>query len=180
MNDVGFNAPSAQPPRQPEAISPSLEGQDPSALLQLLHRWRDQAIAAGGCVTRMDRRAKTDRLDADGGYAGAGSPVPQPAAVARYAGVTGSPDESGAKRGERGLAKSGNARVRRGLMQLAWRFLRFQSESALAKWYRERTEGGKRKTTMIVGLARKLLVSLWRLATLGEVPPGVRLRTAVA
>jgi transposase len=94
-------------------------------------------------------------------------------AVARYAGVTGSPDESG--------SKAGNARVRRGLMQLAWRFLRFQSESALAKWYRERTEGGgKRKTTMIVALARKLLIALWRLVRLGEIPPGVRLRPTMA
>jgi len=42
-------------------------------------------------------------------------------AVARYAGLTGSPDESGSKRREKGLAKSGNARVRRGLVQLAWR-----------------------------------------------------------
>jgi transposase len=102
-------------------------------------------------------------------------------AVARYAGVTGSPDESGAKRRERGLAKAGNARVRRGLMQLAWRFLRFQKGSALAKWYRDRTEGaGKRKTTMIVALARKLLIALWRMATLGEVPAGVTLRAAAA
>ena len=44
-------------------------------------------------------------------------------AGARYAGLTGSPDESGAKRREEGLAKSGNGRVRRGLIQLAWRFL---------------------------------------------------------
>jgi transposase len=102
-------------------------------------------------------------------------------AVARYAGVTGSPDESGAKHRERGLAKAGNARVRRGLLQLAWRFLRFQGESALAKWYRERTDGGgKRKTTMIVALARKLLIALWRLVTVGEIPPGVRLRPAMA
>ena len=102
-------------------------------------------------------------------------------AVARYAGVTGSPDESGAKRRERGLAKAGNARVRRGLVQLAWRFLRFQKGSALAKWYRDRTEGaGKRKTTMIVALARKLLIALWRMAPLGEVPAGVTLRTAAA
>ena len=47
-------------------------------------------------------------------------------AVARYAGLTGSPDESGSKRREKGLAKSGNGRVRRGLIQLAWRFLMFQ------------------------------------------------------
>ncbi len=46
-------------------------------------------------------------------------------AVARYAGLTGSPDESGAQRREQGLARAGNARVRRGMIQLAWRFLMF-------------------------------------------------------
>lgn len=103
-------------------------------------------------------------------------------AVARYAGLTGSPDESGAKRREKGLAKAGNARVRRGLIQLAWRFLRFQKDSALAQWYRARTEtaAGKRKTTMIVALARKLLIALWRLVTTGEIPIGVTLRTSAA
>jgi transposase len=102
--------------------------------------------------------------------------------VARYAGLTGSPDESGVKRREKGLAKAGNARVRRGLIQLAWRFLRFQKESALGQWYRARTEGtaGKRKTTMIVALARKLLIALWRMVTTGEIPAGVALRTAAA
>jgi transposase len=55
-------------------------------------------------------------------------------AVARYAGLTGSPDESGARRREKGLAKSGNARVRRGLIQLAWRFLLFPKGSGLATW----------------------------------------------
>jgi len=103
-------------------------------------------------------------------------------AVARYAGLTGSPDESGSKRREQGLSKAGNARVRRGLIQLAWRFLRFQKDSALAQWYRARTEdaAGKRKRTMIVALARKLLIALWRLVTIGEIPVGVALRTAVA
>jgi transposase len=99
-------------------------------------------------------------------------------AVARYAGLTGSPDESGTKRREKGLSKTGNARVRRGLIQLAWRFLTFQKGSALAQWFRLRTEGpsGARKTTMIVALARKLLVALWRMVTTGEVPEGVVLR----
>jgi transposase len=99
-------------------------------------------------------------------------------AVARYAGLTGAPDESGAKRREKGLAKAGNARVRRGLIQLAWRFLAFQKDSALARWYVGRTSGpkGARKTTMIVALARKLLIALWRLATTGVVPEGVVLR----
>jgi len=51
-------------------------------------------------------------------------------AVARYAGLTGSPDESGAQRREQGLARAGNARVRRGMIQLAWRFLMFRSMAA--------------------------------------------------
>jgi transposase len=99
-------------------------------------------------------------------------------AVARYAGLTGSPDESGAKRREKGLAKAGNARVRRGLIQLAWRFLLFQKDSALAQWYRTRTGGtnGARKTTMIVALARKLLIAMWRMVTTGVIPDGVRMR----
>jgi transposase len=101
-------------------------------------------------------------------------------AVARYAGLTGSPDESGRRRREKGLAKAGNARVRHGMVQLAWRFLLFQRESALARWYRERTadaRGGTRKT-MIVALARKLLIALWRLVTTGAMPEGVVLRPA--
>ena len=100
-------------------------------------------------------------------------------AVARYAGLTGSPDESGKKRHEKGLARSGNARVRRGMIQLAWRFLMFQKDSALAQWFRARTENarGTRKT-MIVALARKLLIALWWLVREGVVPDGVVLRPA--
>jgi transposase len=99
-------------------------------------------------------------------------------AVARYAGLTGAPDESGSKRREKGLAKAGNARVRRGMIQLAWRFLIFQKDSALAQWYRTRTEsGGKKRKTMIVALARRLLIALWRMVT-GEVPAGVVMRAA--
>jgi len=100
-------------------------------------------------------------------------------AIARYAGLTGAPDESGRKRREKGLAKAGNARVRRGMIQLAWRFLLFQKDSALAQWYRARTDSaGKKRKTMIVALARKLLIALWRLVTIGEVPAGVVLRAA--
>jgi len=101
-------------------------------------------------------------------------------AVARYAGLTGSPDESGARRREKGLARAGNARVRRGMIQLAWRFLMFQKESALAQWYRSQTADGRGSTrkTMIVALARKLLVALWRLVTTGEAAEGVMLRRA--
>ena len=82
-------------------------------------------------------------------------------------------DPSGATRG------SPNARVRRGMIQLAWRFL--QKKSALAEGYRTRTAGatGARQTSMIVALARKLLIALWDMVTTGEVPAGVVLRPAI-
>ena len=101
-------------------------------------------------------------------------------AVARYAGLTGAPDESGSQRREKGLAKAGNARVRRGMIQLAWRFLLHQKDSALAHWYRIRTADvrGATRKTMIVALARKLLVALWRLVAVGEMPEGVTLHPA--
>jgi transposase len=100
-------------------------------------------------------------------------------AVARYAGLTGSPDESGRKRREKGLARSGNGRVRRGMIQLAWRFLLHQKDSALTRWFRGRTENARgTRTRMIVALARKLLIALWRLVRHGVVPDGVALRPA--
>jgi transposase len=67
-------------------------------------------------------------------------------AVARYAWTNGSSGR------ERGLAKSGNARVRRGMLQLAWGFLVHQPDSVLAEWYRARTvdaRGATRKTMIV-------------------------------
>jgi transposase len=98
-----------------------------------------------------------------------------------WAGLTGAPDESGKKRREKGLARAGNARVRHGMIQLAWRFLKFQPDSALVRWYRAQTASGRSdiRKTMIVALARKLLVALWRLTTTGEVPHGLRLQPAI-
>jgi transposase len=58
------------------------------------------------------------------------------------------------------------------MIQFAWRFLRFQKDSALAQWFAARTTDRRASTrkTMIVALARKLLIALWCLATTGEVP----------
>ena len=74
-------------------------------------------------------------------------------AVARYAGLTGSPDESGKGNAERkgwpARAMPGSA----GTVQLAWRFLLHQKNSALTKWFRSapRTLAGTQKP-MICGL----------------------------
>jgi transposase len=135
----------------------------PHAMIRLLARVRGLGIETADMLVNevMTRRLRDRR------------------AVARYAGITGSPDESGSRRREKGLAKSGNARVRRGMIQLAWRWLTFQKESALTLWFKVRVDGapGLRKT-MVVALARKLLIGLWRLATIGEIPEGVVLRPA--
>ena len=103
-------------------------------------------------------------------------------AVARYAGLTGSPDESGNRRREKGLARAGNARVRRAMVQLAWRFLGFHPDSALTRWYNKRAADGRGSTrkTMIVALARKLLIVLWRMVTTGELPADLKLRRTTA
>jgi transposase len=66
------------------------------------------------------------------------------------------------------------------MIQLAWRFLRFQKDSALAQWYWAVTKDahGAIRKTMIVALARKLLIALWRMVTIGQMPENVALRTA--
>lgn len=103
-------------------------------------------------------------------------------ALARMAGLTGSPDESGNRRREKGLARAGNARVRRSLIQMAWRFLNFQPDSDLVKWFQARAKDAppKARKTLIVALARKLLIALWRLVTTGQVPQGMRLHQEAA
>ena len=67
------------------------------------------------------------------------------------------------------------------MIQLAWRFLMFQKESALALWYRACTADSRRGTrkTMIVALARKLIIALWPFVTTGEPFEGVVLRPAM-
>ena len=97
-------------------------------------------------------------------------------AVARYAGLTGSPEESGSKRREKGLARSGNGRVRKILVQLSWRMVMFQPESDLVRWYHKRTENAKgSRKPFIVALARKLIIALWRYVDTGLVPEGFKL-----
>ncbi|MGA9549878.1 MAG: transposase [Rhodomicrobium sp.] len=93
-------------------------------------------------------------------------------AVARLGGLTGAPDESGSKRREKGLARAGCARLRTGVIQLAWRMVMFQKDCALVQWFMARTADGRPQTrkTMIVALARKLLIAFWRMVTTGEIP----------
>ena len=102
--------------------------------------------------------------------------------IAAYAGLTPTPWQSGGLDTEQGISKSGNARLRRTMVQLAWFWLRNQPQSALSVWYRERVGDGRGriKRVAIVALARKLLVALWRFVTQGLVPEGAELKPAPA
>jgi transposase len=95
-------------------------------------------------------------------------------ALGSYAGLTGTPFNSGGSEREQGIGKAGNQRLRATMGELAWLWLRYQPESALAKWFRERLGGakGRMKKVLIVAMARKLLIALWRYATLGVIPEG--------
>ena len=100
--------------------------------------------------------------------------------VAAYAGLAPTPWQSGSVDREQGVSKAGNPRLRTTLIQLAWLWLRNQPKSALALWFKERLDsnGGRLKKTLIVALARKLLVALWKYVTAGVVIEGAIVKSA--
>jgi transposase len=100
--------------------------------------------------------------------------------VAAYAGLAPTPWQSGSVDREQGVSKAGNPRLRTTLIQLSWLWLRNQPHSALALWFEERVRrnGGRMRKTMIVALARKLLVALWKYVTAGVVIEGATVKTA--
>ena len=76
--------------------------------------------------------------------------------------------------------KAGNSKARTTMIELAWMWLRFQPNSALSLWFRERVGSaeGRIRRIAIVAVARKLLISLWRYLETGQVPTGVVLYTS--
>ncbi len=92
--------------------------------------------------------------------------------VAGYCGLAPSPWRSGGIEREQGISKAGNPRARRTAIELAWLWLLHQPDSALSRWFRQRTAtaGGRIRRIAIVALARKLIVALWRYLTVGLVP----------
>jgi len=100
--------------------------------------------------------------------------------LAAYAGLAATPWKSGAIDHEQGVSKSGNSRLRSTLVQLAWLWVRHQPHSALSLWFKARIKqnDGRLKKTMIVALARKLLVALWKYVNAGVVIEGAMMKTA--
>ena len=100
--------------------------------------------------------------------------------VVAYAGLAPTPWQSGSVAHEQGVSKAGNPRLRTTMIQLAWLWLRHQPNSSLAQWFNERVSrnGGRLRKTMIVALARKLLVALWKYVTAGVVIEGAIVKAA--
>ena len=97
--------------------------------------------------------------------------------VASYIGLAPSPYDSGESRRSQGISKAGNSLVRAVMIQTAWMWLKHQPNSALSQWFHQRTEGQSKRMrcVMIVALARKLAIALWRYLEHGLIPQGATL-----
>jgi transposase len=98
--------------------------------------------------------------------------------VGSYVGFPPSPFASGGTAREQGISKAGNPKARKTMIELAWLWLRYQPDSALSIWFRERvgTMKGRIRRITIVAVARKLLVALWRYLETGMIPQGALLK----
>jgi transposase len=98
--------------------------------------------------------------------------------VGALAGLAPTPYQSGDEWHEQGISKAGNRPMRAMAIEIAWSWLRYQPDSALSRWYRDRFGHGSKRIRKIgiVALARKLLVALWRYLEDGEIPAGAQLK----
>lgn len=100
--------------------------------------------------------------------------------VGACVGLVPQPYDSGNSRVDQGISKQGNRRVRSLSIELAWLWLRYQPDSAIAKWYLRRVHGNEKnkrgKRIAIVAVARRLVIALWRYLVQGEVPEGAVLK----
>jgi transposase len=100
--------------------------------------------------------------------------------LAGAVGLAPTPYNSGDSAREQGISRSGNWRIRKLLIEIAWAWLRFQPDSKLSRWYKQRfAQGGKRMRRIgIVAMARRLVIDLWRYVEFGVVPEGARLKVS--
>lgn len=155
-------------------------------MLKEIDQERDAALAIKGAATQtVDRIQRLARLKGIG---------PQIATVlgtevfyrdfgnrrclASYLGLTPSPFQSGGMDRDQGITKAGNPRGRTVMIELAWLWLRYQPQSGLARWFQQRTNGlkGRIRRIIIVAVARKLAIALWRYLETGLVPDGAAMK----
>ena len=101
--------------------------------------------------------------------------------IGSFLGLTPSPYDSGEEERCQGISRAGSGRVRAVMIEAAWLWVQHQSKSALTRWFIQRTAGQSKRIRkiMIVALARKLAIALWRFVELGLVPEGAILSARV-
>ena len=151
-------------------------------------RARRRAERARVCVTRPAGATLAQRLAQVRGVAARAATILSDELFARdlktrrevgaLSGLVSAPYQSGKRRLDQGLSRSGIPAIRRIAVQLAWAWLRYQRTSTLSQWYQERFGGGGPggRKVGIVALARRLLIALWRYGTTGVVPEGAVLK----
>jgi transposase len=99
-----------------------------------------------------------------------------------YLGLTPSAYDSGSMTRSQGISKAGNSWARRVLIEVAWLWQKYQPASPLSNWYIQKTTGqsSRIRRIMLIALARKLAISLWRYVETGLVPQGVVMARAEA
>jgi transposase len=90
-------------------------------------------------------------------------------------GLPPTPYQSGESSHEQGIDKAGNVWLRRVATQLAWSWVRWQPHSELTRWFTRRfaNAGRRQRRVGIVGVARKLVIALWRYALGAELPGAI-------
>jgi transposase len=98
--------------------------------------------------------------------------------LASFVGLAPSPYASGDVSRNRGISKAGTKLARQTLVELAWSWLRYQPESALSAWWRERFAGAgmRGRKVGIVALARRLAIAFGRFLEDGLMPEGATLK----
>jgi transposase len=174
----------------PERLRRELEREDQrlqliESQLRDVEKERDTADAQDPAVER-----KRQLLGALQGVGGTGAAILAREVFARpfasrrhlgsYLGLTPSAYDSGSTTRCQGISKAGNSWARRILIELAWLWRKHQPDSPLTRWYASKIAGQspRIRRIMLVALARKLAISLWRYVETGLVPEGAILAKA--
>ncbi len=107
------------------------------------------------------------------------SPIRQPAAGSRLSRSCNDSYDSGDVGRSQGISRAGRGQVRGTMIQAAWLWLKHQPKSAITRWFVQRTAGqsGRIRRIMLIAVARKLAIALWRFLEQGLVPQGATLPT---
>ena len=97
--------------------------------------------------------------------------------IAGFLGLATSPYDSGQVERSQGISRAGSGPVRATMIQIAWLWIKYQPKSEISRWFVQRTadQSGRIKRSMIVAVARKLAIALWRYLEQGLVPQGAAL-----